>query len=90
MPELFESFPYLKSEILILRKMTEENLDTLNEITGNEHVYRCIPLFLYKKSRRSLLTAIKNLGGRDFETKRIICAKNRTCLLVLPRFLTIR
>lgn len=55
------------SERLIIRKMTEEDIESLSEITYNENVYRYIPLFLYKKSRGSLLAAIRNLGGRDFD-----------------------
>ena len=58
---------YIMSERLIIRKMTEEDIESLSEITYNENVYRYIPLFLYKKSRGSLLAAIRNLGGRDFD-----------------------
>lgn len=32
MPKLFDCFPYLKSDMLIIRKMTENDLDALNEI----------------------------------------------------------
>lgn len=74
MSELFESFPCLKSEMIIIRKMTEDNLDDLSQITENDNVYRYIPPFLYKKSRGNLLAAIKNLGGRDFDKKKMIIA----------------
>lgn len=46
MAELFQCFPHLMSERLIIRKMTEEDIDSLSEITNNENVYRYIPLFL--------------------------------------------
>ena len=74
MPKLFDCFPYLKSDMLIIRKMTENDLDAPNEITGNDYVYRYIPSFLYKKSRGNLLAAIRNLGGREFDKKRMIGA----------------
>ena len=74
MAELFQCFPHLMSERLIIRKMTEDDIDSLSEITNNENVYRYIPLFLYKKSRGNLLAAIRNLGGRDFDKKKMIVA----------------
>ena len=37
-------------------------------------MYRYIPAFLYQKSRGNLLAAIRNLGGRDFEKKKMIIA----------------
>ena len=72
MGELFDTFPLLESEMLIIRKMTENDVDALSEITNNDNVYRYIPPFLYKKSRGNLLAAIRNLGGRDFEKKKMI------------------
>ena len=58
MEQLFETYPLLESEMLVIRKMTEDDIDALSEITNNEHVYRYIPPFLYKKSRGNLLAAI--------------------------------
>lgn len=79
MPKLFDCFPYLKSDMMIIRKMTENDLDALNEITGNDYAYRYIPSFLYKKSRGNLLAAIRNLGGREFDKKRMIGAGIYLC-----------
>lgn len=45
----------------------------------NDNVYRYIPPFLYKKSRGNLLTAIKNLGGRDFDKKKMIIGGIYSC-----------
>ena len=67
MAELFQCFPHLMSERLIIRKMIEYDIDSLSEITYSENEYRYIPLFLYKKSRGNLLEAIINLGDRDFD-----------------------
>lgn len=74
MAGLFEEFPYLESEMLIIRKMTEKDLDALEEITNNDHVYRYIPPFLFQKSRGNLLAAIRNLGAREFDKRRQIVA----------------
>lgn len=74
MTELFSTFPCLESKTLLIRKMVESDLDALAEITENENVYRYIPPLLYKKSRGNLLAAIRNLGGRDFDKKKLIIA----------------
>ena len=46
----------------------------MSEISNNDNVYKYISPFLYKKSYKTLETAIKNLGGRDFEKKKLIIA----------------
>ena len=74
MPRLFETFPELKNDAVIIRKMTDADVDALMEITENDNVYKFIPPFLYKKSRKTLLTAIKNLVGRDFDKQKLIIA----------------
>lgn len=72
--ELFDKFPYLENESIIIRKMEEKDVEALEEITSNENIYQYISPFLFKKSRKSLLTAIQNLGGRDFDKKKGIIA----------------
>lgn len=72
--ELFDTFPYLESERLIIKKMTLDDIDELSLITENENIYRFIPPFLYKKSRGNLRAAIQNTSGRDFDKKKRIIA----------------
>lgn len=79
MSNLYEIFPYLKSDSIIIRKMTEDNVDDLLEITNNDNVYQYIPPFLYKKSKGNLLSAIRNLGGRDFDKKKMMIAGIYLC-----------
>ena len=71
---LFDEFPHLESDMIIIRKMAESDVDALAQITYNDNVYRIIPPFLYKKSRGNLLAAVRNLGGRDFDKKKMIIA----------------
>lgn len=54
-------------------------MDDLIEITHNPNVYQYTPSFLYKKSRGNLLAAISNLGGRDFDKKKLIIAGIYLC-----------
>lgn len=79
MTELFDTFPYLKNDHIIIRKMVEGDVDDLLEITNNPNVYQYIPPFLYRKSRGNLLAAIRNLSGRDFDKKKLIIAGIYMC-----------
>lgn len=74
MTELFEEFPYLKNDSIIVKQMEMSDVEMLSEISHNDNVYKYISPFLYKKSNKFLETAIKNLNGRDFEKKRLIIA----------------
>ena len=74
MTELFGVFPYLENEKIIIRIMELSDVAALSEISNNDNIYKYIPPFLYKKSNKALETAIKNLGGKDFEKKRYIIA----------------
>lgn len=74
MAKLFEIFPYLENDKVIIKKMELNDVEALSKISNNDNVYRFIPPFLYKKSNKVLETAIKNLGKRDFEKKKQIIA----------------
>lgn len=74
MTELYAKFPNIKNERIVIRKMTEDDLESLAEITNNASVYKYIPPFLYKKSKGNLLAAIRNVGDRDFKKKKMIIA----------------
>lgn len=71
---LFDSFPDLAHGGALVRKMREEDAPALLEISHSDAVYRYTPHFLYQKSETFLRTAIRNLGGRDFEKKKLIIA----------------
>lgn len=71
---LFDAFPHLTNKKITIHKMVEGDVDALAEITDNDQVYKYIAPFLYKKSKSFLLTAIKNIGSRDFEKKKYIIA----------------
>lgn len=74
MTQLFDVFPYLENNKVIIRKMVSSDIAALSEISNNDNVYKFISPFLYKKSNKALGTAIKNLGGRDFDIKKYIIA----------------
>lgn len=72
--KLFERFPHIVSDDIIIRKMTEADVDGFFEISNNENVYKYTPESLYRKSKTALSNAIKNLGERDFIKKKWIIA----------------
>ncbi|MEG0527470.1 MAG: GNAT family protein [Longicatena sp.] len=74
MAELFDVFPYLENEKVIIKKMDASDVVALSKISHNDNIYKYVPLFLYKKSNKTLQTIIRNIGGRDFEKKKQIIA----------------
>ena len=52
MAELFGVFPYLENEKIVIRKMESSDVAALSEISSNDHIYKYIPPFLYKKNVR--------------------------------------
>ncbi len=74
MTELFEAFPELENDMVIIRKMKISDVSALSEISNNANVYKYLPPFLYKKSDKFLESAIENLSERDFHKKKLIIA----------------
>ena len=56
--------------------MDMNDVAAMSEISNNDNVYKYISPFLYKESNKMLETAIKNLGGRDFEKKKLIISND--------------
>lgn len=74
MADLFEKFPEVENDMVIIRKMKISDVSALSEISNNDNVYKYIPPFLYKKNDKFLTTAIQNLSERDFLKKKLIIA----------------
>ena len=58
MSKLFDSFPFIGDEMIVIDKMTASDTDALIEISDNENVYRFIPPFLHKKSRGNIMAYV--------------------------------
>lgn len=72
--DLYEQFPYIRTDEVIIRKMTEEDTNALFTVCSNRNVFRYIPEFLYTENKDVLRAAIRNLGDRDFRERRWIVA----------------
>ena len=71
---LYDRFPYIETEDIIIRKMKEEDADFLLRVCSNRNVFRYIPYFLYTEDREVLRAAIRRLNEQDFMEKRWIIA----------------
>ena len=68
MKELFEEYPYLEGENLILRKLNMSDADALAELTSRKKVYETLPTFLYELKYPDKRKAIALMDAECFDT----------------------
>ena len=61
MKKLFSEIPYIEGNDIILRKITQDDADSLRELTESEAVYRFLPTFLFEKKYDSIEYVIDHL-----------------------------
>jgi len=66
--KLFEEYPYLEDERLILKKMGTEDAEALTEFTHNEKVYKYLPTFLYEQKYDSASEVLAKMDEECFDT----------------------
>lgn len=80
MEKLFDSFPHLESERLILREWTAADAPELETIVRDAAVYRFLPTFLYEQSYEDVDEMIARARTECFDTRESIllgvCFKN--------------
>jgi len=59
--KLFDVIPTLKGKRVTLKKITEEDVEGLRELTENENVYRYLPTFLFEKKYKDTAYVISHL-----------------------------
>ena len=69
MHQLFEVFPRLESERLLLREWEPGDARTLAEITRNPAVYRYLPTFLFEQSLADPAEVIARARAECFDAK---------------------
>ena len=67
--DLFDKYPRLENDRLIIRKMNEEDAEALAELTSRETVYRTVPEFLYELKYEDKSDVIANMDRECFETR---------------------
>lgn len=67
--KLFDEYPVLKNERVIMRKMRQEDAEALAELTSREAVYRTVPSFLYELRYEDKHDVIENMDRECFGPK---------------------
>ena len=70
MKKLFDEIPYLEGEHVILRKIVEEDRETLWEMAHSSIVYRYEPTYLLEQQYSDMDQLFRDLYGECFEKKR--------------------
>ena len=69
MKKLFDEIPYLEGENLILRKITTDDREALQEMAQNNNVYRYEPTYLLEQQYSDMDQLVQDLYGKYFEEK---------------------
>ena len=66
---LFREYPVLEDDVIIIRKMADEDADAIAEMCSQKEVYRYVPTFLYEQKYEDKHEVIANLDRECFNTK---------------------
>ncbi len=69
MKKLFDEIPYLEGERVILRKITEDDRETLQEMARSNNIYRYEPTYLLEQQYDDMDLLLRDLYGKYFENK---------------------
>ena len=69
MKKLFDEIPYLEGERIILKQITENNRETLQEMALSNKVYRLEPTYLLEQQYTDMDLLIHELYGKYMEKK---------------------
>lgn len=72
MKKLFSEIPYIEGNDIVLRKITQDDADSLRELTESEAVYRYLPTFLFEKKYGSIEYVIDHLYDECFRESIIL------------------
>lgn len=69
MKKLFDEIPYLEGERIILRQITENDREALQEMAQSNRIYRYEPTYLLEQQYTDMDQLIQDLYGEYFEKK---------------------
>ena len=64
MERLFDSYPLLEDDLLIIRKMTESDATELQKLVTDKDVYKYLPTFLFEQKYPDAKKIDKAFGCR--------------------------
>ncbi len=72
MKRLFDCFPAMESDRLILREWKESDANGLTDLIRNQQVYRFLPTFLYERAIENTAEMIARSRAECFDTKKSV------------------
>ncbi len=69
MKKLFDEIPYLEGERVILRKLTEDDRETLQEMAHSDTIYRYEPTYLLEQQYTDMDQFLHDIYGEYFDKK---------------------
>lgn len=66
--KLFDEYPCLENDRIIIRKMCEADAEALDELTSREAVYKTVPTFLYELKYDDKREVLSNMDRECFDT----------------------
>ena len=68
MMKLFDEMPYLESDVLVMKEMTQEDAPALQAIASDPKVYVYLPTFLYEQKYADAHEVIAKMRQECFQT----------------------
>ena len=72
MRRLFSEMPALRGERVLLKRITQQDADSLQRLVDDEEVYRYLPTFLYEKKYPEIRYVIDHLYDECLEESLIL------------------
>ena len=69
MKKLFDEVPRIVGESITLCPIDDADVDALQELVSNKHVYRFLPTFLFEKQFDDMRDVVRNVYGELFANK---------------------
>ena len=67
--KLFDEYPYIESDTVVLKKMSAADADALSDMVKNEQLYRYLPTFLYEQKYEEIQEMLAKMDEECFLTK---------------------
>lgn len=67
--KLFDEYPYIESDTVVLKKMSATDADALSDMVKNKQLYRYLPTFLYEQKYEDIRKMLAKMDEECFLTK---------------------
>jgi len=67
--KLFDEYPYIETDTVVLKKMSAADADALSDMVKNEQLYRYLPTFLYEQKYEDIREMLAKMDEECFLPK---------------------